>query len=178
METVGNPTEEIQVTPGYEEFFDEVMAHVKSIGINEQLGIMLKQLSLSFPQRYDLSAFDIDSGKAYERIFLGKDASGWEVLVMTWRKGRHSNVHGHPEFASYNFLKGRVKIELFEDRTGHGDLVMTRELEMDENTGIYGIGDSDDMSNHIHRVTCISDISISLHIYSDDARKGYTYTPD
>ncbi|MEI8203143.1 MAG: cysteine dioxygenase [Bacteroidota bacterium] len=175
-ETVGNPNEAIDIKPGYEDFFRELMNLVRKNELNEHLGEELKQLALTFPERYDLDAFDIDSANQYERTFIGKDESGWEAIIMTWRKGRQSKIHGHPQFAAYNVLRGNLKLEIFEDTMGNGDITLVNELEIDENTGLFAIGDSNIMSNHIHRISCLSDISYSLHIYSDDARKGFIYS--
>lgn len=173
--TVGDPNEVIPVKPGYEDFFEEIMSLVRKNDLNEQLGEELKKLALSFPSRYDLDAFDIVSSKQYERTLIGKDASGWEAIVMTWRKGRQSSIHGHPQFAAYNMMKGKLKLEIFGDAKNDGDILLTNELEIGENTGFFAIGASGSMSNHIHRISCLSDVSYSLHIYSDDARKGTTY---
>jgi predicted metal-dependent enzyme (double-stranded beta helix superfamily) len=174
--TVGNPNEIIPVKPGYEDFFEELMKLVRTHNLDKQLGEELKRLALTFPAYYDLDAFDILSSNQYERSLIGKDASGWEAIIMTWRKGRQSSIHGHPQFAAYNMLKGRLQLEIFEDAQGDGNITLVNTLEIDENTGLYAIGESNAMSNHIHRISCLSDISYSLHIYSDDARKGFTYS--
>ncbi len=175
IETVGNPNEVINVKPGYEDFFRKLMDLVKKSDLNENLGEELKQLALTFPTHFDIDPFDIDNANQYERTFIGKDESGWEAIIMTWRKGRQSSIHGHPHFAAYNVLKGKLKLDIFEDAKDNGDIKLVNTLEIDENTGLFAIGESNIMSNHIHRITCLSDISYSLHIYSDDARKGFTY---
>lgn len=176
VETVGNPNEVIHVKPGYEDFFRELMNLVRKNDLNEQLGEKLKHLALTFSSHYDLEAFDIDSANQYERTFIGKDESGWEAIIITWRKGRQSSIHGHPQFAAYNVLSGNLKLEIFEDANGNGDITLVNVLKIDENTGLFAIGEFNSISNHIHRITCLSDISYSLHIYSDDARKGFTYS--
>jgi predicted metal-dependent enzyme (double-stranded beta helix superfamily) len=176
VETVGNPNEVRLVKPGYEDFFKELMNLVRENDLSEKLGEDLKRFALTFPSHYDLDAFDIDSANQYERTIIGKDESGWEAIIMTWHKGRQSSIHGHPQFASYNVLRGKLKLEIFEDAKGNGDITLVNTLEIDENTGHFAIGESNTMSNHIHRVTCLSDISYSLHIYSDDARKGFIYS--
>ena len=38
--------------------------------------------------------------------------------------------------------------------------------------GLYAIGEAGKFNNHIHRITCLSDMAHSLHVYSDDALKG------
>jgi predicted metal-dependent enzyme (double-stranded beta helix superfamily) len=176
LETVGNPNEVIHVKPGYEVFFKELMTLVRNSELNQKLGEDLKSLALAFPSHYDLDAFDIVSTNQYERTFIGKDDSGWEAIIMTWRKGRQSSIHGHPQFAAYNVLKGNLKLEIFEDPKGNGEIKLVNALEISENTGLFAIGESNTITNHIHRISCLSDISYSLHIYSDDARKGFTYS--
>jgi predicted metal-dependent enzyme (double-stranded beta helix superfamily) len=174
-ETVGNPNEAIEVKKGYEDFFAELMQVVKNHEINQQLGEELKRLALDFPRRYDLEAFNTVSGKNYERNFIGKDPSGWEAIMMTWRKGKQSAIHTHPQFAAYNVLQGKVQVEVFEDK-GDGNIELVNTLEVDGNTGLFAIGEPNSMTNHIHRISGLSDVSYSLHIYSDDARKGFTYS--
>jgi predicted metal-dependent enzyme (double-stranded beta helix superfamily) len=176
LETVGNPNEVIYVKPGYEVFFKELMNLVRKNGLNQKLGEELKSLALAFPSRYNLDAFDIESGNQYERTFLGRDESGWEAIIMTWRKGRQSSIHSHPQFAAYNVLRGDLKLEIFEDAKGNGDIKLVNSLGIVENTGLFAIGESNKITNHIHRISGLSDISYSLHIYSDDARKGLTYS--
>jgi len=174
-ETVGNPNEFVQIKPGFEDFFKQIISLVKNRQINEQLGEELKRLALTFPLMYDLRQFDIISDNLYERTYLGKDESGWEAIIMTWRKGRQSSIHGHPQFASYNLLKGDLKLEIFENVKGTGEIKLARVIEATENTGFFALGEDNTMTNHIHRITCMSDISYSLHIYSNDARKGVVY---
>ena len=176
-QTVGNSNEIMEVKPGYEAFFTDLMNLVKNNELNDELGEKLKQLALDFTNHYDLEAFNTFSGKDYERTFIGKDASGWEAIMMTWRKGKQSTIHTHPQFAAYNILKGKINLEIFEEKK-NGNIVRTAMLEVDENTGFFAIGEPNTMANHIHRISGLSDVSYSLHIYSDDARKGFTYSMD
>ena len=177
-ETVGNANEVIHVKPGFEEFFGKIMNLVRNGQMNDKLGEELKQLALTFSFNNDLNQFNIFSDKPYERTLIGRDESGWEALIMTWRKGAQSSIHGHPEFAAYNLLKGKLKLEIFEDVDGSGKIKLARVVEVAENTGFFALGEANIMTNHIHRITCLSDISYSLHIYSDDARKGVVYGVD
>ncbi|WP_320052497.1 cysteine dioxygenase [uncultured Acetobacteroides sp.] len=174
-ETVGNPNEILGVKPGFEEFFGEIMDIVRKGQINDKLGEELKQLALTFSCKNDLTQFRKVSDTPYERTLIGRDESGWEALIMTWHKGAQSSIHGHPEFAAYNLLKGKLKLEIFEEVDGTGEVELARVVEVDDNTGFYALGKANVMTNHIHRITCLSDISYSLHIYSDDARKGVVY---
>ena len=173
--TVGNPNEAIPVKPGFEDFFGEIMSLVRNGEMNNLLGEELKQLALAFPFKHDMDQFNIVSDKPYERTLIGRDESGWEALVMTWRKGAQSSIHGHPEFAAYSLLKGKLQLELFEDVDGTGNIKLAKVTEAAENTGFYALGEANVLTNHIHRITCLSDIAYSLHIYSDDARKGVVY---
>lgn len=174
-ETVGKLNEIIHIKPGFEDFFEKIMNIVRNGQMNDKLGEELKDLALSFPYNYDLNQFNTVSGSNYERTLIGRDQSGWEALIMTWPKGAQSSIHGHPEFAAYNLLRGKLKLETFEDIDGTGNIKLAREIEVPENTGFFAFGKANAMTNHIHRITCLSDISYSLHIYSDDARKGVVY---
>lgn len=175
-ETVGNPNEVMHVKPGFEIFFEKIMNLVRDKELHAEIGDELRRLALTFPSYYDMQQFDIVSDKDYERTLIGRDDSGWEALIMTWRKGRQSSIHGHPQFAAYNILKGKLKLEVFEETNNNGEIKLSKELETDEGTVFYAIGEANIMTNHIHRISCLSDISYSLHIYSDDARKGVTYS--
>ena len=62
-----------------------------------------------------------------------------------------------------------------EDVDGTGNIKLAKVTEAAENTGFYALGEANVLTNHIHRITCLSDIAYSLHIYSDDARKGVVY---
>jgi predicted metal-dependent enzyme (double-stranded beta helix superfamily) len=173
--TVGNTQETIHVKPGFEDFFGKIMNLVRNGEMNDQLGEDLKLLALTFPFDHDMNQFNTVSDNPYERTLIGRDESGWEALIMTWRKGSQSSIHGHPEFAAYNLLKGKLQLEIFEDVDGTGKIKLARVAEAAENTGFYALGEANVMTNHIHRITCLSDIAYSLHIYSDDARKGVVY---
>ena len=173
--TVGNTSAAISVKPGFEDFFGKIMSLVRNGEMNDRLGEDLKQLALTFPFDHDMNQFNTASNSHYERTLIGRDESGWEALIMTWHKGMQSSIHGHPEFASYSLLKGTLQLELFEDVDGTGDVKLTSVTKATENTGFYALGEANVMTNHIHRITCLSDNSYSLHIYSDDARKGVVY---
>lgn len=175
-ETVADYLQPIHIKSGYEKFFNQCMDLIKyEKEINHQLGEKIKSLALSFPQYYDLEDFNIDSHVPYERTYLGKDSSGWEMILMTWHKGRKSSIHGHPQFAGYNILKGSLQLEIFEEKENN-KIALKTSINVDGGNGFFAIGNHGIMNNHIHRITCISDVAYSLHVYSDDARKGITYT--
>jgi predicted metal-dependent enzyme (double-stranded beta helix superfamily) len=179
IETVGNSSALFTVKSGYEDFFSQIMTLVKTNSVDEILGTKLRWLALDFPRHYELNEFGIvsDSDTFYERTFIGKDEeSGWEAIMMTWREGVQTEIHGHPQFAAYNLLYGSILLEIFEvvDEK-RGRVKLQKRFEVDARTGFFAIGESNLMTNHIHRITGLSDIAYSLHIYSDDARKGLVY---
>jgi predicted metal-dependent enzyme (double-stranded beta helix superfamily) len=175
-----NPTialdfpEVIVVKPGYEKFFNKLINIVNSNTIDNTMGEKLRTHVFDFLKDCNLNDFNVFSDTLYTRIHLGKDEeTGWEAIMMCWKKGNKTSVHGHPEFAAYNFAKGDFIVEVFtEDADG---VTLLDAFEAKAGQGFFAIGEKDSFNNHIHRITCMSDYGFSLHVYSDDARKGKTY---
>jgi predicted metal-dependent enzyme (double-stranded beta helix superfamily) len=167
--------QQIEIKPGYEKFFGGVMDIVHSMPISNELGEELRAYTQRFlEQDYDSGDFQEYSDNRYTRVHLGKDDSGWEALMMCWKRGNSTTIHGHPQFAAYNFADGDFKIEVFclgEDGTALPDAI----FEATGGQGFYAVGEAGRFDNHIHRITCLSDTGHSLHIYSDDARKGIAF---
>lgn len=159
---------------GYEDFFNELMSMVDGSEINNELGEAIKKHALSFIGRLEPKDF-VRSGESYTRCYIGRDdASKWEAIIMCWKKGDQTAIHGHPNFASYNFLQGEVQVEYYS--TANGDAAKKEgEFIGCAGDGFFAVGDADNFDNHIHRLTCLSDYAYSLHIYSNDARMGKVY---
>ena len=105
------------------------------------------------------------------RNYIGRDTeSGWEAIVMSWKKGNRTAIHAHPQFAGYTFADGVFLVEVFEPfKEG---IRLVQEMTISDIHGLYAIGEAGKFNNHIHRITCLSDTAHSLHVYSDDALKG------
>lgn len=161
----------IEVKPGYEAFFEGVKEIVKGKAIDDILGEQLKNHVSGFLKSLDFKSFQDFSETSYLREYLGKDEeTGWEAIMMCWKKGNRTAIHGHPHFAAYNFAKGDFLVEVFEDKTDY--VRLSKSFGASEGDGFYAVGKPETFDNHIHRITCLSDFGYSLHIYSDDARKG------
>ena len=176
-ETVGNSYKgAFQAFPGYEPFFEQFMNLVKGKKIEESLGTGIYDFVTDYVSRNPLPAYDNYLPDSYARAYVGRcEDTGWEAIVMSWTEGNPSTIHGHPTFAMYYFLEGEFKLELFEKVDDHtAKLVDT--LYINEPKCLYAIGPEGRYDNHIHRISCVNGKGRSLHIYSDDALKGHTYT--
>ena len=93
---------------------------------------------------------------------------------MSWKRGNTTTIHGHPQFAAYNFADGIFRLEIFE-KVSETSARKIKAVEIDRPGGFFALGDSEGFDNHILRITCLSDTGHSLHVYSDDALKGRVY---
>ena len=160
---------------GYESFFNELLSTIAKYNNNELLGNAITKHALSFIDIWNSDDFK-QGGKTYARCYIGKDdASKWEAIVMCWKKGNQTTIHGHPDFASYTFLQGEILVETF---TPAADDTAIKNAEAIYHSGdsLFAFGKSSSFDNHIHRLTCLSEYAYSLHIYSDDARKGKKFS--
>lgn len=160
--------------PGYGSFFKELM-EVVSIGeMGETLAQSIEAHALELVKKISPSCLPY-APEAYLRNYIGRDEeSGWEAILMSWSSGNRTSIHSHPQFASYTFGHGRFLIEIFEPAEG-SVAAKTAEIEVGEGQSFHSIGEAGLFDNHIHRITCLSDTGFSLHIYSDDALKGYKF---
>ncbi|MDR0659973.1 MAG: cysteine dioxygenase [Prevotellaceae bacterium] len=160
---------------GYETFFEEILSILANNKITDELGEAIKKHALSFISVWNSNDFK-QTGNTYTRCYIGKDStSKWEAIVMCWKKGNQTSIHGHPDFASYTFLQGEIAVETFTPQELNS---VTKNTERVYKAGesLFAVGKSSHFDNHIHRLTCISDYAYSLHIYSDDARKGKAFS--
>ena len=94
----------------------------------------------------------------------------FEALVMRWDKQVKTSIHGHPAFSFYHVISGVFEMEIFNRTAKNGlQLRETRLFHASDTTWFLGqVGRYD---NFIHRLTCL-EAGHTLHIYSEDARKG------
>jgi hypothetical protein len=95
------------------------------------------------------------------------------MIVMGWRKGDRTAIHGHPLYAGYTGVAGNVLLEVFEKTTGGLKKVLEHVVQPGES--FYSVGQVQDYENHIHRLTGLTDTAFTLHVYSDDARAGVNF---
>lgn len=159
----------------YKDFFEQLLSIVSNNEFNTQLGEIIKTHALSFTSIWNPEDFKY-KGSTYTRCYIGKDhISKWEAIVMCWKRGNQTSIHGHPNFASYTFLLGEILVETFSP-TEDNKVTKNAEVIYTPKSSLFAIGESSNFDNHIHRLTCLSDYAYSLHIYSDDARKGKLFT--
>ena len=162
------------VSNGYGGFMEGLLQLVEGKEIGAPLGEQIKAYALGFVEEHDLGGFNRFSDETYVRDYIGRDAgTGWEAIVMCWKKGNRTAIHSHPQFAGYTFADGEFLVEIFEPRGTGAHPV--QQLHIPGQLGLYAIGEAGKFTNHIHRITCLSKTAHSLHIYSDDALKGLKY---
>lgn len=174
--TVGNTFPHAErVESGHENFFAGILKIVGTRCPDERAGQAMRCYVRDYLCTCDLKQFRKQPGEPYSRFYLGRDgATGWEALMMCWEKGSATTIHGHPCFAAYNFASGRFRIELFDLDDAKG-LQPTGVEEVVAGDGFFAIGRPGAFDNHIHRITCLSDVGHSLHVYCGDARKGVVF---
>ncbi len=165
---------DIEIVKGYEAYFRRFLQFIAQKELSKSLGEEVKKYALQTVPEINLSDFQQFSDDSYVRNYIGKDyETGWEALVMSWKKGNKTTIHGHPSFANYTILSGEILIETFDYIDNC--LKPIGEYRVKSGVSFYAFGESDKFDNHIHRLTCLSDTAHSLHIYSDDARKGMVF---
>lgn len=159
---------------GYERFFEGMMQICSQREIDNELGEELKHYVADWLGENSLAEFDNYSTSAYSRTYIGRADNGWEAIVMGWKRGNQTSIHSHPQFAGYNFADGEFRVEIFGP-AGDGKARLVQTIEVQAPLSLYSVGEAGAFTNHIHRITCLSDFGHSLHIYSDDALQGLTY---
>ena len=170
----------INVREGYSDFFDGLLSVVldgdgKPVVPVEETGSSLRTYVMKWLESHPLDGFNDYSDDSYIRTYIGKDfRTGWEAIVMTWKQGNTTTIHGHPGFAAYNFADGTFKVEVFE-KVSEDTAALADSFVIDRPGGFFAIGEKGCFDNHIHCITCLSPTGHSLHVYSDDARRGVVY---
>ena len=164
---------QITIVSGYENFMEGLMPIVKTGEINTEMGNKIRDYVLDYVKRTPLTDFNNYVDNGYSRNHIGRDVSGWEAIVMTWKKGNRTSIHSHPQYAGYTFADGCFQVEIFEPFKDGLKIVDT--LTIDQQMGLYAIGEAGKFTNHIHRITCLSETGHSLHVYSDNALLGPKY---
>lgn len=71
---------------GYESFMEGLLDIVRSGKIDEVMGEQVKAYVLDYVRKNPLVQFARFSGDTYVRNYIGRDVSGWEAIVMSWKK--------------------------------------------------------------------------------------------
>ncbi len=164
--------EGIEVQLGHDEFFNQLKVVFGDGKITTFEAEKIKSLALNEKGKIQSKSWEFSTEK-YVRNYIGKAENGLEAIVMGWSKDMKSSIHGHPKFAMYAIITGELEVEIFELEDNIPVLKQT--VIAKEGDVFYNIGSSDNFDNHLHRISCKSDTSLSLHIYSDDAREGVVY---
>lgn len=173
----------VEVREGISDFFNGLMSivaggDVRSGFPDEHTGSAVRDYVMGWLGSHPLDGFDEYSDDSYVRTYIGKSReTGWEAIVMTWKQGCRTTIHGHPCFASYNFADGTFQVEIFE-KVSDGTARLVDKVVVDSPEGFYAIGKAGTFDNHIHRITCLSPTGHSLHVYSDDARRGLLFSAE
>ena len=153
----------------YGTFFDELLTLATAAPLGPATGERIRDYVMPWLETHPLGSFDRYSDRSYVRSYLGRcPRTHWEALVMSWKRGNATTIHGHPAFAGYHFADGVFRVEIFEpvtDRTAR----RVGERIIDRCECLFAVGAPGRFDNHLHRITCLSETGHSLHVYSDDA---------
>lgn len=119
----------------------------------------------------DFSGLDLIEG-GYSRNIMVCSSSGAELMVARWAEGARTPIHGHPDFAYYHLLGGRLGVEEFTLEKGQP--VLKNSLIMNTGDFFSQEGVPGRFDNCIHRITALEE-SFSFHMYSDDGLKGQLF---
>lgn len=166
---------ELQVTPqtflsldhdrGVGKFFFDLFARETFAGY--------ERTSLGFLQNHSLALTDYPKvAGSYSRSIIARNVAGVEAMVARWSHGTVTSVHGHPDYALYILVTGRLGVEHFT-KTGSG-LQRSSTRIMEPGDHFFVEGEQGTYDNGIHRISCLEE-SLSLHVYSDDALKGICF---
>jgi hypothetical protein len=109
----------------------------------------------------------------YSRTIVHRDDNGFEAMAARWSKGAITTIHGHPPFIFYFVIDGSLKIDNYRrDKTG---LILDSSTCLGKNEHFFSIGEQGRFDNNIHQVQA-NEETLSLHISSDDSRKGEVFT--
>jgi hypothetical protein len=111
----------------------------------------------------------------YSRTIVHRDDNGFEAMAARWSKGAITSIHGHPPFIFYFVIHGNLKIDDYQ-RDGAGVLPGSSEI-MEPNDHFFSIGKPGRYDNNIHQVQA-NEETLSIHISSDDSRKGAVFSKD
>ena len=98
----------------YRPFFDGLLA-VAAGPLTQATGERIRDYVMPWLESHSLESFDRYSDRNYVRTYLGRSPrTHWEALVMSWKRGNATTIHGHPAFAGYHFADGVFRVEIFE----------------------------------------------------------------
>jgi len=128
---------------------------------------------LSFTKKVELTLADYPKAeKSYSRTIVARAEEGFEGMIARWDSGIAGVVHGHPDYAFYHLVYGRLGVEHFKLGPEGPELVTSCIMEPGDHFCVEGVAGRFD--NAIHRITALEE-SLSVHMYSSDALLGTCY---
>ena len=109
----------------------------------------------------------------YSRHIIGTQ-DNWVGLICRWEQNITSTIHGHPAFAYYQVLGGRIAMELFKPVSA-SEATMVSTTEMCAGDNILSTQQEGQYDNLIHRIRTESPGVFTLHLYSDNPAKGQVF---
>ena len=115
--------------------------------------------------------------KTYQRTLFGLEKtlsdSGFEGIILHWKKNSKTPIHAHPNFAYYKILSGKCLMTFYKKKED-GSLVKTSQKYLSTGDSLHSYEKKEKkmtFTNLIHKVECIKE-GFTLHLYSDNALKG------
>jgi len=115
----------------------------------------------------------IEVAGTYSRTIVSQSGNGFEAMIARWPEKTVTSIHGHPDYAFYYCLIGRIGVEHFVMKDSGLERVSSKIMQSGEYYSVQG--KSGTFENAIHRITPLEE-SLTLHVYSDDPAKGLLYS--
>ncbi len=133
---------------------------------SKQLASRLSQVTLSYAEHLST----LPKHDTYSRHIIGAQ-DNWIGFICRWEKNVTSTIHGHPSFAYYQVLDGRIVMDMFEP-VNETEAQHVSTCEMLPGDCIFSITREGQFDNLIHRVRTENSTVFTLHLYSDNPAKG------
>ena len=89
--------------------FANFIREIESIETDSEKIKHLHTFSHRISNYLDLDDFYGDFDANYQRNYLARHESGWELLLIAWKKGSKTTIHGHPQLCCYNYIEGEFQ---------------------------------------------------------------------
>jgi|GEM_PF-5652995 len=158
----------------YDIELSKFVSGMQSLDNNDDRIRYMKSFAKTVANNVEYKDFEPSDCEDYQRNYLSRHSSGWEVMLICWEKGNKTKIHGHPEMCCYYYIEGDFELELFK-LCDDNNIELEKSIRVGTGDTFADCGQPDTYCNHIHRVTCLSEKGYSINIYSDDACKGDEY---
>ena len=110
----------------------------------------------------------------YSRHVIGTD-NNWIGFICRWEPQTVSSIHGHPSFAYYHVIEGKLTMDLY-DTAHNGQAKLAETRQMTDGECIWSLGETDRYDNLVHKVSTTEKPGFTLHLFSENPASGQHYS--